>query len=72
MLPVTSSFSLVDTLHTITFLGIFSILLLSAICLRLHDNGKVEKSRRVNYLGSRIIMLVYILLNAFFIGLAIM
>ncbi len=71
MLPVTPSFSLVDTLHTITFLGIFSILLLSAICLRLHDNGKEHKSEKVNYYGSRVIISLFILVNVFFILMAI-
>ena len=71
MLPESSSFTLVDTLHMITFLGIFSILLLSAISLRLHDAGKNEACAKVNYIGSRSIIAVYLLLNMFFIVLAI-
>jgi hypothetical protein len=71
MLPVTPSFSLVDTLHTITFLGIFSILLLSAICLRLHDRGKEEQCKKLNYFGSRIVIFLFLLSNAFFISMAI-
>jgi hypothetical protein len=55
----------------ITFLGIFSILLLSAISLRLHDAGKKEACAKVNYTGSRSIIAVYFLLNMFFIALAI-
>ncbi len=71
MLPVSSSFTLVDTLHTITFLGIFSILLLSAVTLKLHDAGKREASVKVNRIGSRAIIATYVLLNILFILLAI-
>ena len=71
MLPVSSSFTLVDTLHTITFLGIFSTLLLSAICLKLHDAGRNDMSKKVNRIGSRVIIGAYILLNLLFILLAI-
>ena len=71
MLPVSSSFTLVDTLHTITFLGIFSILLLSAITLKLHDADKKAACAKINRMGSRAIIAAYILFNALFILMAI-
>jgi hypothetical protein len=70
LLPESSTFSLVDTLHTLTFLAIFSILLVSAICLRLYDNGEKEKCMRVNKMGMRTILSLYILANVLFVGTA--
>lgn len=71
LLPESSQFSLVDTLHTITFLAIFATLLVSAISLRLYDRGRKEDCLKVNKYGSRIVVGVYALLNIFFIWLAI-
>ncbi len=71
VLPETSTFTLVDTLHTLTFLGIFAILVVSAICLKLYDTGRQEACIRVNKIGSRIVITLYILANILFIWLAI-
>lgn len=71
LLPESSTFSLVDTLHTLTFLGIFSTLVVSAICLKLHDLGKKEACLRVNAIGSRTVIIAFVLLNALFIILAL-
>lgn len=71
LLPESSTFTLVDTLHTLTFFAIFSILLVSAICLRLHDSGKKEKCMRVNRIGSRTILFTYLLANLIFVGTAV-
>ena len=70
LLPESSSFTLVDTLHTITFLGIFVTLLISAIALRLYEKDKKEASARVDYWGSRIVVVLYILLNIAFVWFA--
>lgn len=72
ILPESSSFTLVDTLHTLTFLAIFSTLVVSAIALKQYDKGNKERSERVNNLGAKIVISLYILLNALFIGLAIL
>lgn len=71
LLPESSTFTLVDTLHTLTFFAIFSILLVSAICLRLYDSGKKEKCVRVNKIGSRVILIIYALANLIFVGSAV-
>ncbi len=71
LLPESSTFTLVDTLHTLTFFAIFSILLVSAICLRLYDSGKKEKCVRVNKFGSRVILFIYALANLIFVGTAV-
>ncbi len=70
LLPESSSFTLVDTLHTITFLGIFATLLISAIALRLYETGKPAASTRVDYWGSRVIVTAYVILNVMFVWLA--
>jgi hypothetical protein len=71
LLPESSTFSLVDILHTITFLAIFCILAVSAVCLRLYDAGKEDTCMRVNRIGSRVILYSYIVLNIIFVGSAV-
>jgi hypothetical protein len=70
LLPESSSFSLVDTLHTITFLAIFATLFISAVSLRLYDRNKTALSEVVSRMGSWIIICLYIILNLIFIGMA--
>jgi hypothetical protein len=70
LLPESSSFTLVDTLHTITFFGIFATLLISAVALRLYERDKKIASARVDYWGSRIVVVSYVVLNVAFVWLA--
>ncbi len=70
LLPETSSFTLVDSLHAVTFIAIFITLLISAIALNLHDKGKKEQCLRLNKIGSRAVVSIYVLLNLIFIVLA--
>ena len=72
LLPETSAFTLVDTLHTITFLGIFSTLVVSAIALKLYDTGRKEACLKVNRVGSRIVIALYVIANMLFIGMAVL
>lgn len=72
LLPESSSFTLVDTLHALTYLAIFSTLLVSAIALRYHENGKIPESLKVNFVGSRIVIWGYLLTNMIAITLAIL
>jgi hypothetical protein len=71
LLPESSSFSLVDTLHAFTFFGIFITLLISAYLLRLHDNGKKEQAERVNVIAFRTVVGVYVVANFTAIFLAL-
>ncbi|QLH32487.1 MAG: hypothetical protein HWD62_08690 [Cyclobacteriaceae bacterium] len=71
ILPETSAFTLVDTLHTLTFLGIFATLVVSAVALRYYDNGKKKRAIRINKFGSKVVLWSYLILNLIFIGLAI-
>jgi len=71
LLPESTSFTLVDTLHTVTFLGILGTLLVSAISLKYFDNSQVEKSIAANRIGSRIVIISYVVINLLLVGLAI-
>ena len=71
LLPESSSFTLVDTLHALTFLSILMTLIVSAISLKFYDSGQEEKSLMVNRHGSKIVVAVYVIANMIFIGLAL-
>ena len=71
LLPETSDFTLVDTLHSFTFIAIFITLLISAFALKLHDKGKTEQSLRLSTMGFRTVATTYVLLNFIFIMMAI-
>lgn len=72
LLPETSDFTLVDTLHTITFLFIFLTIFFNAVSLVMIDRKKdTRKAKKINQIGSRIVLTSYIALNAFFVGIAV-
>jgi hypothetical protein len=68
LLPESSQFSLVDILHNLTFLGIFSILTISAIALKLHNRNKIETAHRLNKVGAVVVIIGYIISNIYFIA----
>jgi hypothetical protein len=71
LLPESSSFTLVDTLHTLTFFGIFATLLISAYTLKLHDTNQTARALEVNRTLSRIVVFGYFGANLVAIFLAI-
>lgn len=71
LLPESSTFSLVDTLHTLTFMSILATLVVSALALKLYDSKKNEQALRVNRIGSRIVVSFYVVANIFFIVMAL-
>lgn len=71
LLPESSTFTLVDSLHATTFLAIFATLLVSAIALHFHDTGKVVSARKVSYWGARVVIVAYVVINVVFILLAV-
>jgi hypothetical protein len=71
LLPESSSFTLVDSLHAATFLAIFATLLVSAIALYCHDRGMISRSLKINSYGSKIVVISYVVINAILIFLAI-
>lgn len=71
LLPESSGFTLVDTLHALTFIAIFGTLLVSAIALKQYDAGKKELCEKTNRLGAKIIFTLYLFLNILFVTLAV-
>ncbi|MDZ4714787.1 MAG: hypothetical protein SH819_04895 [Cytophagales bacterium] len=71
ILPESSLFTLVDTLHALTFIAIFGTLLVSAIALKQFDNGKKALAEATNRRGARIVVFLYVALNILFITLAL-
>lgn len=71
LLPETSDFTLVDTLHSITFVFIFLTIFFNAYSLTLHKNNQHEKASRLNLYASRLLILCYLLLNIFFVSMAV-
>lgn len=67
LLPESSEFTLVDTLHTLTFFGILSVLAVSAIAMKFYDHNNKEKCLQVDRWGSRMVVLIYIAANLYFI-----
>lgn len=67
LLPQSSQFSLVDILHSLTFLGIFGILTVSAIALKLHHSNNIAKAHRVNKVGALIVIIGYIVAKLYYI-----
>ncbi len=72
LLPESSEFTLVDTLHALTFFAILATLVVSASALKLHDWGRKEACMQVNRVGARIVITLYLLANILFITLAIL
>lgn len=71
LLPETSDFTLVDTLHSITFVFIFLTLFLNAYSLKLYVGDQKDKAFKLNKYGSRLLMTLYVLLNIFFVSMAV-
>lgn len=71
ILPETTSFTLVDTLHALTFIAIFMTLLTSSIALKLHDNNKTAKAIQVSKVGGITVISLYIILNIIAIVMAL-
>ncbi len=71
LLPESSNFTLVDTLHALTFIGVFGTLLVSAIALKQYDMGKKELCEATNRVGFKIVVALYVILNIVFITLAV-
>ncbi len=71
ILPESSAFTLVDTLHALTFIAIFGTLLVSAIALKQHDSGNTKLAEETNRKGARMVISLYVFANLVFVGLAL-
>jgi hypothetical protein len=69
-LPETTSFTLVDMLHGITLFFIFAIIAANAYSLKLVKEDKEIKARKFDMIAAQTFLLLYILLNIYFIAKA--
>ncbi|MBO9674339.1 MAG: hypothetical protein J7577_12900 [Sphingobacteriaceae bacterium] len=70
-LPESTTFTLVDTLHGITLIFILVVIVSTALSLKLIKRGKEEKAQKFDRIFSVALLVIYIILNAFFIVKAI-
>lgn len=69
-LPESASLTLVDTLHGITLLFIFAVITSSAYALKLYKQNKAKQANRFDMITAQVLLLVYIILNIWFISRA--
>ncbi len=67
LLPESSHFSLVDILHSITFFGIFMVLMISAWALRLHHTVSPEAAVKTNRKAAIVLVIAYLLVNVYYV-----
>jgi hypothetical protein len=70
LLPESPQFSLVDILHSITFFGILAVLAVSAISMKLYNNGNKEACILADKIGSRIVIATFVILNVYYVAAA--
>lgn len=66
-LPESTSFTLVDTLHGVTLFFIFAVITATAYSLKLVKNNKAKQAARFDMIAAQAFLLVYIILNIWFI-----
>ena len=66
-LPESSSFTLVDTLHGLTLICILLVIAANAYCLRLFKQNKLKKVIKFDLMAAQVMLIVYVLLNIWFI-----
>lgn len=71
ILPENTSFTLVDSLHAITFLFIFFTIAVSAVSLIMINKGHRQKARRFDKTGAMVVVGLYTIINLVLVVLAI-
>lgn len=72
VLPESSTFTLVDSLHALTFVCIFLILAISVYSLRIFDLGLQERARKIDRIGRNSILTIFLTVNVVLIVMAIL
>ena len=67
-LPESSTFTLVDTLHGLTLFFIFAVITATAYSLKLVKSNKIKQANRFDMITSQAMLLIYIILNFYFIS----
>lgn len=70
-LPESTSFTLVDTLHGLTLFCILAVIAANVYSLRLFKKGKSKQAKKFDVFTAQVVLVLYILLNIFFITRAI-
>jgi len=71
ILPESSAFTLVDSLHAFTFISILITIALSVFSLHLLKKNRLDLSIKVDRYTARTMLVVFIILNIVFVGRAI-
>jgi len=66
-LPESTTFTLVDTLHGITLFFILTTIVCTAYSLRLVKQEKIAKAKKFDFICGQVLLVVYLVLNAWFI-----
>ncbi len=66
-LPESTSFTLVDTLHGLTLFFILAVITATAYSLKLVTKGKEKKAVRFDMIAAQFLLVVYVILNCYFI-----
>ncbi|MBV9963736.1 MAG: hypothetical protein JO072_15955 [Parafilimonas sp.] len=66
-LPETVTFTLVDTLHGVTLFFILIIIAANAWSLRIVKRNKLEKANKFDVIAAQILLLLYVILNLYYI-----
>lgn len=72
ILPETPVFTLVDSLHAVTFVTIFLIILVSSIALSYFKKGQKSKAERVEKVGAFYVFCFFAFANAILVGIAVL
>jgi hypothetical protein len=67
-LPESTTFTLVDTLHGLTLFFILSVISATAWSLKLVKANKLQQASRFDMIIAQVLLLIYLLLNAYFIS----
>jgi hypothetical protein len=70
-LPESTSFTLVDTLHGLTLFFIFAIIAATSYSLRLIKTNREIKARKFDMIAAQVSLVLYVLLNIYFITQAV-
>ena len=69
-LPESTSFTVVDTPHGVTLFFIFLIVTATAISLKLVKERKEKEARRFDMIVAQVVLLLYVIINIYFISQA--
>jgi hypothetical protein len=69
-LPESTTFTLVDTLHGLTLFFIFAVITATAYSLKLVKENKEKKANRFDMIAAQVLLLIYVILNIYFISQA--